>query len=395
MGMTDRLRVFVSGMIAGDPHQGGATWAVLQYVRGLRQLGHDVYFVEPMQVSSIRPDGAALSESANAEYFYAVMQRFGLGERSALVMQDTRETVGLSYSALIDAARSTDLLINISGMLTDTDLIEAISRRAYLDLDPAFNQLWHCTEGVDMRFNGHTHFVTVGSLIGTPECGIPLCGRVWQHTLQPVMLSEWPFTHGLRGAPWTTVGNWRGYGSIDTGGVQYGQKAHSFRRFMDLPERIAETERVRAALAIHPGEVDDLLALRAHGWELADPSVVAGTPDAYRDFIQTSKGELGIAKSGYVASSCGWFSDRSACYLASGRPVIAQDTGFSRVLPTGEGLFAFNTVDEAVAAIADASANYDRHCRRAREMAEGYFRSDTVLARLLETVGMAAASAHV
>jgi hypothetical protein len=393
--MTERLRVFVSGMIAGDPHQGGATWAVLQYVRGLRQLGHDVYFVEPVQVNAIRPVGAALTESANAEYFCAVMRRFGLGERSALVMQGTRETIGLSYGALIDTARSTDLLINISGMLTDPDLLEAIPRRVYLDLDPAFNQLWHCTEGVDMRFKGHTHFVTVGSLIGTPECGIPLCGRVWQHTLQPVVLSEWPFTVGQPAKPWTTVGNWRGYGSIVTGGVHYGQKAHSFRQFMDLPERIGRTEHVRAALAIHPGEVDDLLALRAHGWELADPSVVAGTPDAYREFIQTSKGELGIAKSGYVASSCGWFSDRSVCYLASGRPVIAQDTGFSRVLPTGEGLFAISNVDEAVAAIAGVSADYDRHCRRAREIAEEYFRSDTVLVRLLESVGMAATSAHV
>src|ERR671912_28477 len=115
--MTDRFRVIVSGMIAGDPHQGGATWAVLQYVRGLRQLGHDVYFVEPVEVNTIRPHGAALTESANAEYFHAVMRRFGLGERSALVMQGSRETVGLSYSALIDAARSTDLLLNVSGML--------------------------------------------------------------------------------------------------------------------------------------------------------------------------------------------------------------------------------------------------------------------------------------
>jgi hypothetical protein len=381
------VRALVSGMIAGDPHQGGATWAVLQYVLGLRSLGHDVYLVEPIAAASLRPVGTPLSTSINATYFHEVAARFGLTARAALLRQDTRETVGLSYVDLVEAARSSDLLINISGMLTDAGLFEVIPRRVYLDLDPAFNQLWQAVEGIDMRFDGHTHFVTVGCLIGTPACDIPTCGRTWLPTLQPIVLSEWPMTPGDPSAAWTTVGNWRGYSSIESRGVLYGQKVHSFRRFMALPGRTSA--RFRPALAIHPAELKDLDALSAHAWELADPAVVAGTPDTYREFIQRSKGELGIAKSGYVESRCGWFSDRSVCYLASGRPVVAQDTGFGQHLPTGEGLFAFSTVGEAVDAIESASADYHRHCRRAREIAEAHFSAEAVLGSLLERVGAA------
>jgi hypothetical protein len=377
-------------MIAADPYQAGATWAVLQYVLGLRQLGHDVYLVEPIAPLSWQPVAAPLAASVNARYFHEVASRFGLTSRAALLRQDTGETVGLPHEMLVEAARGSDLLINISGMLTDPSLLDAIPCRVYLDLDPAFNQLWHTVERIDMRFNGHTHFVTVGGLIGTPACSVPTCGRTWLHTLQPVVLSEWPVTAGDEAAAWTTVGNWRGYGSIESHGVLYGQRVHSFRRFMELPKRTRA--RFRPALAIHPAEAKDLGALRAHGWERVNPGDVAGVPDAYRAFIQRSKGELGIAKSGYVASRCGWFSDRSVCYLASGRPVIAQDTGFgegAQALPTGDGLFAFSTIDEAVDAIETVSSDYDRHCRRAREIAEAYFSAETVLGSLLERVGAA------
>jgi len=374
-------------MIGGDPHQGGATWAVLQYVLGLRELGHDVYLVEPVSPSRLRPDAAPLSASINATYFQDVAARFDLGDRVTLLRQDTRETVGLPYGDLLDAVLGGDLLINVSGMLTDPALLEALQRRVYLDLDPVFNQLWHAVENVDMRFSGHTHFVTVGTLIGSSACDVPTCDRSWLPTLQPIVLSEWPRAFGTPSGGWTTVGNWRGYGSIERNGVFFGQKAHSFRLFVELPRRIHD--RCRPALAIHPAEVSDLRALRTHGWDLVDPVVVAGTPDRYREFIQSSKGELGIAKSGYVEARCGWFSDRSVCYLASGRPVVAQDTGFGDALPTGEGLFAFGTLDEAVTAIETANADYDRHCQRAREIAEAHFRSDVVLPALIEQVGAA------
>jgi len=383
--MAHGLRIFVSGMIAGDPHQGGATWAVLQYVLGLQSLGHDVYLVEPIAPASLRPAGTPLAASVNARYFHDVAARFDLTSRAALLRQDTSETVGLPYVNLVQAARGSDLLINVSGMLTDPTLFEGIPRRVYLDLDPGFNQLWHAVEGIDVRFGGHTHFVTVGCLIGSPGCDVPTCGRTWLPTLQPIMLSEWPMTPGHASAAWTTVGNWRGYGSIEYRGVRYGQKVHSFRRFVELPGRTRA--RFQPALSIHSGEVKDLDALRANAWDLIDPAAVAGTPDSYRQFIQCSKGELGIAKSGYVESRCGWFSDRSACYLASGRPVVAQDTGFGQCLPTGEGLFAFSTVEEAVDAIEAASVDYDRHCRRAREIAQAHLRAELVLSTLLERVG--------
>ncbi len=248
-------------MIAADPGQGGAAWAVLQYVLGLRGLGHDVYLVEPIPAGSIAPYGAPLVESTNARYFREVAARFNLTARAALLREDTRETIGLGYAELTRAVRGCDLLINISGMLTDPALFDAIPRRVYLDLDPAFNQLWHTVEHIDMRFEGHTHFFTVGGLIGTPACQIPTCGLTWQPVLQPIVLTEWPVTPGDPGAPWTTVGNWRGYGSITLDGVLYGQKAHSFRRLLDLPARSGA--HIRPALMIHRGEKNDLAALRA------------------------------------------------------------------------------------------------------------------------------------
>jgi len=227
--------------------------------------------------------------------------------------------------------------------------------------------------------------VRVGQAIGAGGCDIPTCGRAWIPTLQPIVLPEWPALPGNPSADWTTVANWRGYGSIEYGGMFYGQKAHSLRRLIDLPARTRE--RMSLALSIDPGEVKDLDALRGHGWHLVDPCVAAGTPDLYREFIQRSKGELGIAKSGYVTSQCGWFSDRSVCYLASGRPVVAQETGFSRFLPTGEGLFAFDTSDAALGAIDAINGDYRRHCRRARDLADACFGAEHVLGRLLERIG--------
>jgi hypothetical protein len=381
--VADRIRIIVSGMIAGDPFQGGATWAVLQYVLGLRRLGHDVAFVEPIAPASTSPD-AVLADSTNAGYFLDVVRRFDLCGRAALLRQDTHDTVGMSYDALVHWAASADLLINISGMLRDPQLFDSVRRRVYLDLDPAFNQLWHAAEGIDVRFEGHTHFVTIGVKIGSPGCEVPTCGRTWIPTLQPIVLDEWPATPGNPQGAWTTVGNWRGYGSITYRGQRFGQKAHSLREFIHLPRRTQE--QLVLALSIHPGEVNDLAALADNGWRLVNPADVTATPDDYQRFIQGSKAEFGIAKSGYVASRCGWFSDRSICYLASGRPVLAQDTGLAGILPSGEGLITFSTPDEAVAGIDVISSNYQPHANAARQLAEQYFDSSRVLGRLLGAV---------
>ena len=380
-----KMTILVSGMIAADPGQGGATWAVLQYVLGFARLGHEVFFVEPIPQASLRPGGTTLPASENAAYFSAVTDEFGLRKNSALLLAGTQETVGLPYAELRRIANRTDVIFNISGMLTDPALLAPIPRRVYLDLDPAFIQLWQSECGIDMRFDAHTHFATIGLAIGTDGCPVPDCGRRWVKTLQPVVLDEWTAAREVETDALTTVASWRGYGSVEFRGEHYGQKAHSLRAFFELPRRTRE--KFSPALGIHPGEKNDLEALSENGWRLLDPAKVAPTPADYRRFVRGSKAEFGIAKSGYARSRCGWFSDRSACYLASGRPVLAQQTGFGRWLPTGEGLFAFETIDDVLAGIDAINADYARHARAARSIAEEYFDSAKVLPSLLTQIG--------
>jgi hypothetical protein len=382
-----KLTIILSGMIATVPHQGGATWAVLQYLLGFKQLGYDVYFLEPVEEAALRPASVPLARTVNATYFRQVMADFGLKQASALLLAGTQQTVGLSYARLRQVARRADVLVNISGLLTDEVLTGHIPLRVYLDLDPAFTQLWHAGQGIDMRFAGHSHFVTIGQAIGSTDCTAPTCGLTWITTPQPIVLEYWPVAERITYDALTTVANWRGYGSIEYEGVFYGQKAHSLRQFITLPT--LTEEKFMLALAIHPDESKDLRALNNNGWHLVDPAQVVPTPASYQRFIQGSKAEFGIAKSGYVRARCGWFSDRSICYLASGRPVIAQETGFSRFLPTGAGLFAFETTDEVIASIEKMNSDYKRHARRARSLAEEYFDSDKVLTHLLQRVGAA------
>ena len=371
--MRDRLTILFAGMLAGDPHQGGATWSILQYVLGLRRLGHDVFVVEP--VDALRDDVVA--------YFGDVVRAFGLDERAALLVRGSRETVGVPFARLEEAARGADLLLNVSGMLDEDALTASVATRVFLDLDPAFVQLWHAAEGVDMGFDRHDRFVTVGLCLGDPDCPVPTCGITWIRTPQPVVLDLWPVAPGEGGAV-TTIGNLRGYGSIEWDDHLYGQKVHSLRTLYPLAARTADT--LQLAMAVHPDEREDRAALDRYGWQLVDPVAVAGTPERYAGFIRSSKAEIGIAKSGYVLSRCGWFSDRSVCYLASGRPVVAQDTGFGRVLPVGEGLLAFSDVESAAAALEEVDADHRRHSLAARRLAEDVFRSERVLKDLLEAL---------
>ena len=238
-----------------------------------------------------------------------------------------------------------------------------------------------------MGFDRHTHFVTVGSRVGEADCPVPTLGREWIPTLPPVAFEHWP---AATAAPsrdaWTSVGHWRSYGSIEHQRVHYGQRAHSLRGLIDLPRRSAA--RFELALGIHPDEADDLAALAANGWHLLDPGAVAGSPADYARFVRESRGELGVAKSGYVATRSGWFSDRSACYLASGRPVVAQDTGFDALLPVGSGLLAYADAAGAAAAIEAVESDRGAHERAARELAVEHLDSRRVLARLLERLAV-------
>ena len=357
-------------MIAGDPGQGGATWAILQYVLGLRRLGHDVWLVEP--VDELTP--------SRTRYFEAVTAQFDLGERAALVCG--RTAVGVPYSRLTEATSTSDLILNVSGMLTDECLLAGPRLRAWLDLDPCFNQLWH-ESGTNMRFAAHDRFVTIGQRLGCPGCDVPTCGYAWTTTLPPVVLEHWRPGTDIAHDGLTTVANWRSYGSIERHGVRYGQKAHSVRALIGLP-RLTTTQ-IAPALAIHEDEREDLVALVANGWRILDPVPLTGTPSGYRTFVRQSRAELGIAKEGYVVSRCGWFSDRSACYLAAGRPVIGQDTG-AGVPPPGEGLLTFSSSDDAAGAIESVLSDYARHTRAARGIAEEHLDSDRVLSALLEAL---------
>lgn len=375
--MSERLRILLAGMVAGDPHQGGASWAVLQYVAGLEALGHEVMLVEPVPAAALEPGGPVVP------YFDSLPLPDG---RAALLAEGSEETVGVPYAQLLEFARGADLLLNISGMLGDERLLEAVPVRAFLDLDPGFNQVWQAT-GTEMGFDRHTHCVSVGVRIGTEDCPIPTLGRNWIPTLPPVALVHWPAAaEAATRDAFTSVGHWRSYGSIEHGGVHYGQRAHSLRELVELPRR--SEARFEPALGIHPDEVDDLRALRENGWGLLDPAEVAATPGAYADFVRGSKAELSVAKSGYVASRSGWFSDRSAAYLASGRPVVAQDTGFGTSLPVGEGLLAFADTAEAAAAVTEVESDIPRHGRAARDLAEQHLDAGKVLPRLLERLAV-------
>jgi len=372
----ERRTIVLGGMLAGVPGQGGASWAVLQYLLGLRRLGHDVLFLEPVIAGP-----AGLAGSPAAAYFDALADDFGLRGSAALLDATSGEPYGLPRSVIARFCARADLLLNLSGVLDAGEVLEPIGVRAFVDLDPAFTQLWAAVEGIDMGFDRHNRFITVGCCIGSPGCAVPTCGREWITTPQPVVLERWPVATRTRSDGLTTVANWRAYGSIEHGGVRYGQKVHSLRPLMELPSRLGVP--LELALGIHPAETADLAALAQAGWRLIDPVLAADTPDRYHAYVQGSWAEFGLAKEGYVAAQCGWFSDRSVCYLASGRPVIAQDTGFGAHLPAGEGLLAFRTSDDVVAAVEALRSNYGRHRRAAREIAEAVFDSDRVLGDLL------------
>lgn len=371
--MTERLKILIGGMVAADPHQGGATWAVLQYVAGLAELGHEVLLVEPVGgEADLDPRGEV------ASYFHELPFLEG---RAALSLAGSDRTLGLPFAELARFAAEADLLINVSGMIQDERLLEPIPVRAFLDLDPGFNQVWHET-GHDMGFERHTHFVTVGQCVGSGQTSVPACGRHWHTTLPPVVLEHWPRSPAREvRREFTSVGHWRSYGSLEYEGTHYGQRAHSFRKLVNLPQMTAAS--FQMALGIHPDEVSDLERLEKGGWELVDPQRVAATPAAYGDFIRASKGELCVAKSGYVLSRSGWVSDRSAAYLASGRPVVAEDTGIGSRLPGGTGFLTFATATQAAAAVDDVLGSWDAHSAAARELAEEYLDSRKVLGDLL------------
>lgn len=383
------MTVVVSGAIANKYRNGGAAWTRLSWVLGLKRLGFSVHFAEQIRrASCIDANGraAAFQESANLAYFRDVTEAFGLGHSATLICEDGEETCGLTRRELLDLAESADVLINISGHLTWDAMKVRVRRKVYIDQDPGFTQFWQASGNPGARLHAHDFYFTVGENIGTPACRIPTCGIRWRPTRQPVVLEHWPPWRGPLCGRFTTVGSWRGpYGPVQYGGTRFRLKGHEFRKFIDLPERVPQTFEV--ALDIHPADEKDLAALCRHGWRVVDPKAAVPYPDAFRRYVQQSDVEFSVAQGIYVQTRSGWFSDRTARYLASGKPALVQETGFSRNYPVGEGLLAFRTLEEAVAGAHDIARRYDAHSRAARALAEAYFDSDNVLGRLMDEVG--------
>jgi hypothetical protein len=381
--------IVIAGSLARKPHSGGHTWVFLQYLLGFKRLGWDILFLDELPPEACAADdGAAcpLDRSRNLRYFVSVMERFGLGSSFSLIHRPGEHAAGMDRGEVLARVRDASLVLNVMGYLQDEEILSQARRRVLLDIDPGFCQMWRELGQADL-LRGHDDYVTIGENIGASDCAIPSCGLAWITTPQPVVLEQWP-PAAPTGSSFTSVVTWRGaYGPVEYGGRRYGLRVHEFRKFIELPR--LTPRRFELAMSIDPAEQTDLRLLKANGWSLADPAGVANDPWSYRRFVQGSWAEFMVAKNMYVDANSGWFSDRSICYLASGKPVLAQDTGFTRLYPAGEGLLAFRTLEEAVWGVEELTRNYGGHARAARRIAEEYFDSDIVLPRLLARLRIA------
>jgi hypothetical protein len=373
------MRIIVAGTI-GLSGLGGQAWAVLQYLLGLRALGHDVYYLEDCGRSSWvyvwEKEEWTHELDYPAAYVHACLAPYGFGDR--WIYRDNYRSLGLPLPQFLDLCPSADLLLmRAVPFWTWRKEYELPRRRAFIDVDPGFTQItlangdqgW--VEGVgkaDRRF-------TFGQRLGAPDCPIPSAGGLWLRTLPPVFLPEWPAVPG-DATHFTSLMRWQGFREVNYNGVSYGQRDKEFPQFLQLPASTTQKFCI-AQMGTQPE-----LLLR-HGWETVHGELISRTPDAYRQFIQNSRAEFSIPKNGYVKMRGGWFSDRSVCYLASGRPVLIEDTGLDW-LPVGEGLLTFSDLPTALAGVEQINANYPRHRQAARKLAESVFATEKVLPPLLD-----------
>jgi hypothetical protein len=387
------LRIVVLGMMGRCPF-GGQTWLYLNWLRGLERLGHEVWYVEDDTVWPYDPEKNTVTDDPSyaLRHIDDSMSRIGLSDRWAYRLADRKDACwGLGPSDLDRLYGSSDLLLNIVGA---TDLREehlAAPFRVYVETDPVIAELQLASGDVHTReaLEAHHLLATYGENYGNADCGVPLdgLGDRYVKTRQPVDLELWPAVHEPSAPFFTTIGNYRQEGNdLEFRGEVYRWSKHvEWERFADLPSRT----RQEFLLAMSPDDEGDRRLLESNGWRLTPPLEMSlDVFGAYPRFIQGSRAEFTVAKDQNVRLRSGWFSERDACYLASGKPVVAQDTGFGNVLPTGEGLFAFSTVDEAVSAVEEINADYDRHCKAARTIAEDRFDAPQVAAQLLRDIGM-------
>jgi hypothetical protein len=374
------MRIIVLGYIVRGP-LGGLVWHHLQYVMGLRRLGHDVIFIEDSDdyESCYDPVRGAMTSDPSFGLEFAAAVFDLAGTSWAYFDAHSNTWFGRAGNAAREIIRSADLLLNLSGVNPIRDWFLNAPHRVLIDTDPVFTQIRHLKDMEKMEEALlHTAFFTFGENFGRPDCSIPDDGLPWLPTRQPVVLDAWPVCPSEPNANFTTVMQWDSYPPQEYGGRSFGMKSASFGPYLDLPRRTRE--RLELAIGSSSAPRDQL---RNQGWIVTDPLAVARTAATYQQFIRDSKAEFTVAKHGYVATRSGWFSERSAVYLASGRPVITQDTGFTDWLRADSGVLAFDSPDSAAAGIERVNGDYARQCRQAREIAEEFFESGAVLNYLL------------
>jgi hypothetical protein len=384
-------RIVVVGAVASNPYAGMA-WMHMQITAGLRRLGHDVYYVETTSswpYDPIRNTPVADSDYA-LPYLKRVAESFDLGGRWAYRRSySDKAWFGLPRAKAEELLGHADAVLNVAGATRFAEEGLKIGRLVYFGTDPGHHEIGFAKGEPDKctLMDEHDDVVTYGENIGSEDCPIPPLPRLRSRTRQPVLLEHWGGAPSVRNE-FTTVGNWKQAGrDVEFNGKLYHwSKHHEFLKFIDLPKQTAQPIELATGLAGLSGE--ELQLLQANGWRLRDAHPFTTDPWPYRDYIRSSRGEFTVAKDLNVRLRTGWFSERSACYLAAGRPVITQDTGFSKLIPTGDGLFAFNTMDDILAAFEAVNADYEKHSRTARAIAEEYFKAQTVLARVVEDLGI-------
>ena len=384
--------LLLGGSASSRPGIGGHSWELFSWARGLRRLGLDVLVVDQLdRARAVFEPGAGpeLESSTNLAFGRAAAAYFGFEDRYAVVASSGEDVHGPGHAEVAELAAEAVAFVNLSGTVWSQGIKEASRLAVYVDTDPGLTQLWLASGQHVARAAGHDVHFTIGENVGRPGCSLPAGGIERRHTRQPVVLEDWPL-HASAGAErFTTLATLRGagpHGALEQLGVDPGHKIDELRKVIDLPRRVS----VKLELAVRLGQAgpDEVSSLEQHGWTVVEGATVAHDPDSFREYVRGSDGELSVEKGVFSTTASGWFSDRTTRYLASGKPAVVQDTGFTRSIPAGEGLFAFRTVEDAVAAIERIVADYGRHSRAARELAEQHFDSDVVLSRFLEAAGI-------
>jgi hypothetical protein len=373
--------IVFSGSIGRFPI-GGHAWTNMQYLIGLRELGHEVYYMEECGAESWvynwETEQLTTDLDYPAGYIRTCLDPIGFSHR--WIYGAGEYSRGMDVAQFREVCAAADLLlVRAVPLALWRDEYSWPRRRAFIDVDPGFNQIGIVKGEPPMlreTVDRCESLFTIGQRIGASDCESPSTGRPWHKTLSPVALSQWS-TSTTTASDFTCVIQWRGFHDVVHNNISYGQKDKEFSRFLSLPASTRQTLRIALTGAAPEN-------LQSHGWKVEPGWIVSRTPSSYREFIQTSRAEFSIAKQGYVRMRCGWFSDRSACYLASGRPALVEDTGISDWLPSGAGLLTFRDPPEALAGIDSINSDYDSHARAARTIAERYFSTERVLPPLLE-----------